>query len=366
MVELQEIVGQDEAVGRLAGALTGHRRHHAFLFAGPEGVGRRTAATAFAKALLCAAAGRACGRCDDCAMFARGIHPDFHLVYKELARHHDDEAVRSRVMQDLGIPVIRQFLIGPAWRAPGRGRAKVFVVLEAELMSTEAQNSLLKTLEEPPPAVTIILVCRKPDQLLPTTRSRCTLVRFGPLPRRFVRSKLAEAGVDETQRRFWSAFTEGSAGRALRLAEEGMYAVKHDVLERLPRAGHAGDMNLGEHLSKVMDKLATAAISAAKKVGGSTMSKNLASRRAAGAMIQLIAGAYLDALAWSVGADRPAVHPDQHDVTEAVAERFSPIQLAEIIEHLSEFERLLWRNVNPRIVWDNVAVTCASAAPLRM
>ncbi len=203
MVELQDIVGQDAAIGRLQKAWQADRLPHAILLTGPEGVGRRTTATAFAKVLLCektccrsdvglsASASRtvpletsyvqACGTCDDCRMMVADAHPDFQIVYKELARYHDNASVRARVMQDLGIDVIRRFLIEPSYRSPVRGRGKVFIVREAELMSIAAQNALLKTLEEPPVGVTILLITTRPEQLLPTTLSRCWQIRFGRL-----------------------------------------------------------------------------------------------------------------------------------------------------------------------------------------
>jgi len=377
--ELGDIVGQDEAIRRLRRAMQAERLPHAFLFAGPAGVGRRTTAAAFAKVLLCEKPGeyqpdaagssgkaageafrQACGRCDDCRMMAAGSHPDFHLVYKELARYHDDVNVRSRVMQDLGIDVIRSFLIAPAGRAASRGRGKVFVVLEAELLSAAAQNALLKTLEEPPPGVTIILVCTRPDQLLPTTLSRCAMVRFRLLPRRFVIDKLIEASVPPEEAAFWADFTEGSLGRAMRLAEQGMYRFKQGIVARLAKLTPAGDAELGEDLAKDADKLAVAAVAATRKAEGAELSKKLAARRAAGAMLELIAAAYSDALALACGAERPAKNADQLPAIKAIAARLAPTQLARIIQALSRYEQMLWRNVNQRIVWDNVVITCAT------
>lgn len=340
---------------------------HAYLFAGPAGVGRRTTAVAFAKTLLCenpTPSRQACGTCSSCRMAAAGTHPDLQLIYKELAAYHDNADIRNRVMQQLGIAVIRSFLIAPAGRSAAHGRGKVFVVLDAELLSIAAQNAMLKTLEEPPAGVTIILICRQPERLLATTLSRCAMVRFRPLPSDFVRGRLIDAGVKEPEARFWSAYTEGSLGLALRLEQSGMYEIKCDLLKRL--SGPTDDAELSEHLKKTADNLATAAVNASKKAEGSTLSKALASRRAAGTMLQLIASAYRDAITIAAGVDRPLAHSDQQTEIRILADRFEPAKLAAVIEQLSAYERLLWRNVNPRIIWDNVVITCDSAAALRL
>jgi len=384
MLGLLDILGQDTAVARLQRGLTGRRRPHAYLFAGPAGVGRRTTAEALAAALLCSrptsqpneaklpdlpgdhALLAACGACDDCRMMAAGSHPDYHPIYKELAAFHPDPKVRDRVMQDLGIDVIRHFLIAPVGQTPARGRGKVFVVRQAELMSVPAQNALLKTLEEPPDGVAILLLCRNAQALLPTTLSRCSLVRFGPLPEQFVRQALTGRGAGEAEAAFWARFADGSIGRATALAGGELYKIKCDMVARLAAMPAGGDEDLAEELSKTTDKLAAAAVTAARSDDGASLSKNLAARQTTGTMLQLLACLYVDALTIAVGADRRLVHADQADAAAAVAERFTPTKLAEIIEQLSEFERMLWQNVNPRIVWDNVVVTCASAAPLRV
>ncbi|MCE5327733.1 MAG: hypothetical protein LLG01_15110 [Planctomycetaceae bacterium] len=376
MIDLDQIVGQERAVADLRQAMAAQRMPHGFIFAGPEGVGRQTTATALAKVLLCERLGTApnsgtvpssaCNECPSCRMMEAGSHPDFNLVYKELAAFHEDAQVRNRVMQELGIDVIDSFLIEPAMRAAARGRGKVFVVLEAELMSHDAQNSLLKTLEEPPPGVTIILVAGQAEQLLPTTLSRCRLVRFNYLPRDFVVQRLAESGMETTEAAFWAAVTGGSLGRSIAMAAQGLYAIKRDLLERLAALGGGGDVDLGEELAGIVDKLANAAVSASKRADGSTMAKNLAIRQATGAMLEIAASAYQDALALSAGSDRPLVNADQAVAVRALAQRFSSDRLCRIIEHFAQFEELLWRNVNPKTVWDNVVISCASAANLRV
>lgn len=378
MLELTDIVGQDAAIRKLREAMACDRTPHAYLFVGPAGVGRRTTALAFARTLLCLTppdqrsesagppSGRtACGVCQSCKLIDSQTHPDLHVIRKELAQYHDDASVRDRKMQELSIDVIRTFLIAPAGLAGAYGHGKIFIVLEAELMSAAAQNSLLKTLEEPPPGVTIILIARQSQQMLPTTQSRCWAVRFAALPQGFVVSRLTAAGVGKGEAEFWARFTDGSVGEGSTLAAQGLYKLKSDIIERLG-APEAGPVELGEHLAKSSDALAEQIVKDAKKDQGIELSKLLASRRAAGVMLRLIGSAYCDALHQSTGAGGAISNCDQGGPIKALSRRFGPQQLAEIIEQLSVYETLLWRNVNPRTVWDNVALTCCSATPLEV
>lgn len=384
MVEFLDIVGQDSSLARLQRALAASRMPHALLFAGPIGVGRRTTALALAKVLLCDQpatrpnAGRltelpadfplrlACGKCPSCRAIDADTHVDVHLVYKELLQYHSDPKVRDRVMQELGIDVIREFLIAPVGRSSGRGRGKVFLVLEAELLSEEAQNALLKTLEEPPPGVTIILVADQAAGLLATTLSRCRLVPFALLPQAFVRQRLAAAGIGEPEATFWAAHTAGSLGESLRLAEQDMFRLKRELLDRLGGAAEGGVAELAEYLAKTAEAVAGGIAAKARKEQDADLSKLLANRRAAAVLLGLMAGCYRDALALAAGSDRALVHADQPGPARALAGRFGAMDLARAIEQLDEYERLLWRNVNPRLIWDNVAATVAGAAPLRL
>lgn len=371
MIGFADIVGQDRAIETLTVAMKANRLPHALLFAGPVGVGRRTLAEALAGAILCPNSNQqsheACGHCEDCHLLEAGNHPDLHMIYKELAAHHPDANVRSSVMQELGIPIIRHFLIAPAMQSPARGKGKVFIILEAELMSDVAQNALLKTLEEPPPGVTIILLCQRPEELLATTLSRCSLIRLNRLEHDFVVSKLTAEGCDEGQAGFWARFTSGSLGESLRLAKQDLYETKTQIIDRLSSMGPGGDGKLSDDLTKIMEKLAKAQVKEAKERDGGDLSVRLANRQSVALMLRLIASAYQDAIRLQ-GADnetQPAlINSEQLENVSAIASRFEPQDLAEIIEQLSEYERLLWRNVSPKLVWDNVVITCASANPL--
>lgn len=377
MPELLDIVGQDAALAQLQRAAAGDRRPHAVIFSGPAGVGRRTMAVEFGRLLLCqepatrANRGRlaalppgfplrqGCGRCSSCQTVTAGTNPDLHLVHRQLARYHDDSDTRERVMQDLSIDVIRQFLIAPAYRASSGGRGKVFIVREAELMSRAAQNALLKTLEEPPPGVSLILLATGEGELLPTTRSRCQTVRFAPLPREFVAEALAADGVDQHQARFWAAMTGGSLGRARHLAAAGLYEFKKDLLARIAApTGQAGSQ-LADLLVKTMEKHGKRLRDADEG-----LAQTLAHRQAGQVILTILAGIFSDALTVATGADRPLANADEPQAVRAVAQRLGAEPLAEILSQLARYEQLLWRNVNPKLLWANVAVTCTSAAPL--
>jgi len=376
MVKLLDIVGQDPAVALLQRRMASKRMGHALMFTGAHGVGRRTTAMALAATLLCAKPVTtqnngeftelddgfeltdACGECNSCRTLHAGTNPDLAVISKEMAAFHPDPQVRNRKMQNLGINVIKHFLIKGAYLAPSGGKGKVFIVREAELMTGAAQNSLLKTLEEPPSGVTIILLCRRSEQMLPTTISRCHTVQFGPLPFDFVAENLVREDFDESEANFWAMFTNGSVGRSISLARSEMYPVKCDMLRDLAAMGPGGDASLGERLQKVTDSQAARAVKAAKSQDKAELSKSLATRRATGTMLELIAAAFGDAISLATGSERPLTNADQRSVIETFAQRKTTRQLAGVIEKLSEYEQLLWRNVNSKIVWDNVVLTC--------
>src|SRR5205085_3602337 len=129
-------------------------------------------------------------------VFDAGNHPDFHVVTKELIRYHDKTGKSKGI--DLSINVVRPEILEPAGRKAVMGRGKVFVIEQAELMNAQAQNALLKTLEEPAGRALIILLTDQPGALLSTIRSRCQTVRFAALDPAQVRKELERRGVDKS------------------------------------------------------------------------------------------------------------------------------------------------------------------------
>src|SRR5262245_35512401 len=183
---MDAVQGQPRAVEALKSALKNGSLHHAYLFAGPEGVGKELAARAFAQALLCPERPlEGCGSCDACGRVLRGNHPDLCFLMSEeaqierkLSGRSDFEGTPSR---ELRVEQVRKLQERLAYR-PLEGTRKVAIVVSAHLMNEKAQNAFLKTLEEPPAGAIIILVASNADTLLPTVRSRCSRVHFVPLP----------------------------------------------------------------------------------------------------------------------------------------------------------------------------------------
>jgi DNA polymerase III subunit delta' len=177
----QGIEGHDAIAARFAQAFDRGRIAGSYLFVGPEGVGKGAFALALARALVCQGPGPglvACGACSSCVQALAGSHPDIDVVRKP----EDKSTIPLELLIGDGEHRMRE---GLCWRMllrPVSGPRKVAVIMDADHFSDEAANCLLKTLEEPPDGAVMILVGTAVERQLPTIRSRCQIIRFGPLP----------------------------------------------------------------------------------------------------------------------------------------------------------------------------------------
>ena len=205
---LSSVVGQATAVDTLRRALASDHVHHAYLFEGPDGVGKELAAFGLAQALVCErrSPGQpdACGTCHACIRAVprpeerRPVHPDVTVLERGL---YEPTTIGRRTpeTQDVSIDQVRTLVLARAAFPPHEGRAKVFLVRRAEELSASAANALLKTLEEPGARTHFVLLTAVPDALLPTIRSRTLRVRFGALPDDNVAALLRARGVAEPE-----------------------------------------------------------------------------------------------------------------------------------------------------------------------
>jgi DNA polymerase-3 subunit delta' len=243
MISFDDILGQSTAIDWLTRAYAADRLPHGLIFAGPVGVGKATTARALGALMLCEnpKGVKACGKCASCVPFEAGNHPDFHVVTKELIRYHDKTGKSKGI--ELSINVLRPELIEPAGRKAVMGRAKVFVIEQAESMNPQAQNALLKTLEEPAGRTAIILLTDQPGALLQTINSRCQLVRFGALSEEVVRQGLEHRKIDSKVAARAGELSQGSLGLALKWIDDGVISAAEELLSQIDAALDGGAPN---------------------------------------------------------------------------------------------------------------------------
>lgn len=215
---LDDIVGQEHIIRHLKDILTKDIPGHAYIFSGPEGIGKKTLALAFAAALLCQSGlkGDSCGRCPACRMFENSSTPDFYLI--------------SGGDAGIGIDMIRELKRDMSIR-PLYGKRKVYAICDSDNMSAQAQNALLKTLEEPPSFAVIILTATNYESLLETVRSRAArfeLRRNSPTEIRKLLMNLT--GVKQEEIDFIVSYSNGIIGRALKMAGTGYLKKVRDKL----------------------------------------------------------------------------------------------------------------------------------------
>ncbi len=227
------LVGQDSVIEALRRALDDNRLPHALLFHGPVGVGKATCAGILAQALNCSVGGfkDACGTCVSCRKMARGLHPDIIWMTPEgKGGQIKVERIRKEIIDKVGF-------------RPYEGRRRVVMIDDAHRLNASAQNSLLKTLEEPPPSSLIVLVTPAPESLLPTVRSRCQPLRFRTLAPQVLQRHLEEVhDIPADEARLRAVLVSGSVGRALDLDLDthlGRRAVAEESLRDAIQGGAA-------------------------------------------------------------------------------------------------------------------------------
>src|SRR5258706_4593472 len=206
----RDVVGQVRLIDLLSRSVAGGTLPSSLLFAGPAGIGKHLTALSVAQALNClqgsafkvhGSGADACGVCPACTRIARGVHPDVLIVSPG-----DSGAIKIDQVRDI---------VDRAQYRPFEGRRRVVIIDEADALVAQAQNALLKTLEEPTPSSVFILVTARPDMLLPTVLSRCPQLRFRPLSAADIATALTARGRTETEARAVAATADGSLGQAL-------------------------------------------------------------------------------------------------------------------------------------------------------
>ena len=213
------VIGHEWAVDLLARSVEAGQTSHAYLFLGPSQVGKTSLAKAFARMLLCREENRPCGRCRACRLVEADRHPDVLVV--------------APVKGSIKIEVIRD-LQHTVSLSPVEGERRFCVITNADMATTSAANCLLKTLEEPPSRVTIVLTAGRVGALLPTVVSRCQVLSLRPVPTAQIVAALQERGVADEEAQLLGHLAQGRIGWALEAArDEDVFSRRNQVLDDL-------------------------------------------------------------------------------------------------------------------------------------
>lgn len=214
MAGFHDIIGHDRVKDHLQKAIEYHKVSHAYILAGEEGMGRKTLAKAFAMTLLCERSDKEpCMQCHACRQILSGNHPDVIWVT------HEKPA-------SIGVDDIRTQINDTIYIKPYSSSYKIYMVDEAEKMTVQAQNALLKTIEEPPSYAVIILMTTNQEVFLPTILSRCIQLNLRPLKNHVVSDYLTETmGIPEEKANIYAAFARGNLGKAIHLASSEEFSL---------------------------------------------------------------------------------------------------------------------------------------------
>ncbi len=377
------LVGQDQAVRTLAAAEIAADRTvrgetgadnsamtHAWLFTGPAGSGRSVAARAFAAALQCERGG--CGDCHACHTAVAGTHPDVQFVVPEGLT--------------IGVHEMRALVLR-AQSAPTLGRWQVLLVEDADRLTEQASNALLKAIEEPPPR-TVFLLCTPsthPDDVSVTVRSRCRAVTLRQPPADAVASVLTTRDGTDPERAAWAAAAaQGHVGRARRLANDPQARARREAVLAIPRrlTGIGACFDAASALIEAAQAEAAAAVAeldsaeraemeTALGAGGTGRGAAGAARGAAGVLKDLerkqksratrmqrdaldralidLAGFYRDALVRRIGAPVEPIHTDVAEVSGSAASRWTASSALRRLEAILACREAIDLNVKPKI-----------------
>ena len=244
MPGFQDIVGHDTIKEHFQKAIESHKISHAYILSGEAGMGRKSLAHAFALTLLCEKGLiQPCMECHACRQVLSGNHPDLIHVTHEKPGSIGVDDIREQINDTISI-------------RPYSSYYKIYIVDEAEKMTVQAQNALLKTIEEPPSYAVIILLTTNPDAFLPTILSRCVQLKLKPLRDSVIRDYLiGTMHIPESDAELYAAFARGNLGKAIRLAESEDFRRMYEELIRILKGIRTMDISeLLENIRRLKDQ----------------------------------------------------------------------------------------------------------------
>ncbi len=306
----------------LAGSLRHDRLAHAYLFAGPRGSGKMEIALHLAKSLFCIElTGDACGKCLQCHRIEAGNHPDVHIIVPDGA--------------SLKIDQVRALQKEMTMRAVEAGR-KVYILEHVDRMTTQAANSLLKFLEEPPDGVLAILITENSHAVLPTILSRCQILPFSPLSAETIAGKLTEEGITPGLARVASQITTQLV-IARELSQSEWFAQLRNIVIQLV------------HEMKQRNSLALFTIQ-------DQLGKNDRFKEELALFLDLLILWLRDILYVQVGRETRLINSDQQDVLRGQALVWTQTELLHGIDAVMDTRKRIERNANAQLALERLVL----------
>ncbi len=314
---------QPIAARLLKNSLVHHRIAHAYLFEGERGTGKKAGSLLLAASLFCEETGQdmlPCGECGNCRRIKSGNHPDVHLV------EPDGLSIKIDQIRSLRTEFSKSGM---------ESKRKLYIIIDAEKMTVQAANSLLKFLEEPHSETTAVLVTEQPQQLLPTIISRCQSVPFYPLRPEIFAQKLVEAGMSQGKTALLAALTN-DLQEAVRLNEDDWFAQARKIVLKLYEV-------LNNPLY-AMTSLQTDWMGHFKEKAQHDLG------------LSLLLYIYIDILNIQLGKDRQLVYPDLRQTLEKDALQTSMNRLSKQMTAILEAKRKLHANMNPQLLMEQLVL----------
>ena len=225
LASFKDVIGHEQIIEHLSNSLKNKKVSHAYIFCGEDGTGKNMLAKLFAKALQCEAGyGDSCGMCRSCRQVESGNQPDIRWVTHEKPASIGVDDIREQVNNDIAIK-------------PYSSKYKIYIIDEAEKMTPQAQNALLKTIEEPPSYGIIMLLTNNMDALLQTIRSRCVTLSLKAIPTGKIQEYLIEKyEIPDYKARICASYAQGNMGKAIRMATSEEFNELHGFVLNLVKS----------------------------------------------------------------------------------------------------------------------------------
>ena len=243
MAKFEDIVGQEHLTEYFKKVIESGEAAHAYIIEGEMRSGKEFIARVFSEALLCEGEGdKPCGKCQSCLQMENNAHPDFYSIV------HDKPSIIS-------VDDIRDQIIKGVTTKPFKGKYKIYIINEAEIMTEQAQNALLKTLEEPPEYVIIILLTTSKDKLLQTIQSRCVKLALKPVEKKILKKYLMkEFKIPDYKADIAVSFSQGNFGKAkMLIMNEDFDKMKTEAVSLLKHINEMDAPDIMEAIYKIKE-----------------------------------------------------------------------------------------------------------------